>query len=422
MNSAGHSPDGQGAARGAGTRRWLILGIGVAGQAATCCFLYGLSALIPALRATEHASLATAGALVAAPVLGLILTLIGWGALADRYGERVVMATGVGLAGLLLLGAQWTHGTLALVIVFALAGAAAASVNAASGRVVLGWFDADERGLAMGLRQTAQPLGVALGALVLPPLAHAYGFRAALFFPALLCMAVAVAVALFVVDPPRADRPAGAARPASPYRVATLWRVHASSTLLVVPQMTVSAFGLDYLVTTRHWSATAAGWLVAAIQGAGAGGRVWIGRVSDRLGSRLRPMRLIAVAAAGVMLLLALGDRVSPILAVGALLAAYVITVTDNGLGFTSTAEMAGPAWAGRALGVQNTGQNIASFLTPTLIGLLIGTTGYAGAFALVAVFPLLGVFVVPVRGETLEPLTASSRRAVAMTGARAED
>jgi sugar phosphate permease len=41
-------------------------------------------------------------------------------------------------------------------------------VFAASGRLVLGWFGPGERGLAMGLRQTAQPLGTMLAAAILP--------------------------------------------------------------------------------------------------------------------------------------------------------------------------------------------------------------------------------------------------------------
>jgi sugar phosphate permease len=40
---------------------------------------------------------------------------------------------------------------------------AAASSNSASGRLVVGWFPPERRGLAMGIRQTAQPLGVGLG-------------------------------------------------------------------------------------------------------------------------------------------------------------------------------------------------------------------------------------------------------------------
>ena len=60
------------------------------------------------------------------------------------------------------------------------------SSTAASGRVVLGWFSARERGLAMGIRQTAQPLGVAIAAATLPVLAAHFGFTAAVALPAVL--------------------------------------------------------------------------------------------------------------------------------------------------------------------------------------------------------------------------------------------
>jgi sugar phosphate permease len=45
------------------------------------------------------------------------------------------------------------------------------SVNGASGRAVMRWFGAGERGFAMSIRQTAVPLGGGLGALILPSLA-----------------------------------------------------------------------------------------------------------------------------------------------------------------------------------------------------------------------------------------------------------
>src|SRR5450631_1444355 len=49
-------------------------------------------------------------------------------------------------------------------------GRAGGSVFAASGRLILGWFARAERGLAMGIRQSAQPLGVAIAAVTLPTL------------------------------------------------------------------------------------------------------------------------------------------------------------------------------------------------------------------------------------------------------------
>src|SRR3546814_6237667 len=46
-----------------------------------------------------------------------------------------------------------------LALALFLAGAAAASTASASGRVVVGWFPPERRGLAMGIRQMAQPVG-----------------------------------------------------------------------------------------------------------------------------------------------------------------------------------------------------------------------------------------------------------------------
>jgi MFS family permease len=78
-----------------------------------------------------------------------------------------------------------------------------------------------------------------------------------------------------------------------------------------------------------------------------------------------------------------------------------VVTVADNGLGFTAVAELAGSDWAGRAMGVQNTGQNITASLTPPLLGALIAATGFGTGFAVVAIFPLLAVLSTPVAAET---------------------
>ncbi|MGH3437563.1 MAG: MFS transporter [Sciscionella sp.] len=391
-------------AREAGTaskRRWLILGVGVFAQASSCAFLYGVPFLVPAMRASEGLNLAQAGTVVAGPTVGLLLTLIAWGAAADRFGERVVMATGLALTGLLVAVARtWAHGLPLFVVVLGLAGAAGASVNAASGRMIMGWFGKSERGVAMGIRQTAQPLGVGIASLSLPLLAEHIGFRDALLLPAGLCVLAAALVASLAADPPRPVRQAGEAKPRSPYRTPTLWRLHGASALLVLPQFVIAAFALEYLVSTQHWAAAAAGTFIAVVQVAGACGRIVTGYWSDRVGSRLRPMRQLAVASTGVMLMFAVGAAVAPWLAVVAIAVGAVITVADNGLAFTSTAEMAGPAWAGRALGVQNTGQNIVASLTPPVLGLVIGGSSYGFGLAVAAVFPLLAIAVTPVRAE----------------------
>jgi sugar phosphate permease len=292
------------------------------------------------------------------------------------------------------------HDNVARFALLALAGAGGGSVNAASGRVVLGWFAAHERGTAMGVRQTAQPLGVALAALTFPPVADAYGVGWALVVPAGLSLVISLLILGFVVDPPRSAAVPGV-RDGSPYRTSTLWRLHASSALLVIPQFAVSAFALEFLVTARDWSPAAAGRLLFGFQLAGALGRLAVGRWSDVVGSRLGPMRLVALVSAVTMLALGLGAGTGSALAVAAIGLGTVVTVADNGLGFTAVAELAGSTWAGRAMGVQNTGQNITASLTPPLLGALIAASGFGTGFAVVAAFPLIAVLATPLAAET---------------------
>jgi len=83
------------------------------------------------------------------------------------------------------------------------------------------------------------------------------------------------------------------------------------------------------------------------------------------------------------------------------LLVCGVVAVSTNGLAFTAVAEYAGSDWAGRALGVQNTGQNGLAAATPPILALAIGSIGFGVSFALVAVFPLVAAAFVLVRAES---------------------
>ena len=277
-------------------------------------------------------------------------------------------------------------------------GMASASTNAASGRVVVGWFPKNRRGLAMGIRQTCQPLGVTIAAVTVPLIASGSGVGAALALPFALTAVVAVACAIGIRNPPRAPRPAdAAAATANPYRSGGfLWRIHGVSALLVVPQFTLSIFGLVWLVSDQGWSPLAAGVLVGAAQFVGAVARIAAGVLSDRVGSRVRPLRWVAVAAGVSMLALAASDAAGWAAAAVVFVVATTASVVDNGLAFTSVAEMAGSDWAGRALGVQNTGQFVVASAVGPLVGALIGVVGFPLAFAATALFPAVAAALVP--------------------------
>jgi MFS family permease len=380
-------------------RRWSMLAIALTATMCANVFVNGAAFLIPTLHAERGLDLATAGLLSSMPSFGMVATLIGWGYLVDRFGERIVLTVGSALTAAAAFAAASVSSLVAVGACLLLGGMAAASSNSASGRLVVGWFPPEQRGLVMGIRQTAQPLGVALGALVIPRLAQSHGIAVALLFPAIVCAGSAVICAVGVLDPPRPQRAEAAAEVlANPYRgSAVLWRIHAVSVLLVVPQCVVWTFTLVWLMSERGWSAAAAGAMVTAAQVLGALGRIAAGRWSDITGSRLRPIRTIALAAAVAMGLWALTDALGWPVSVAVMVAASVITVSDNGLAFTAIAEIAGPFWSGRALGTQNTSQLLTTGIAPPLFGALIGVAGYPVAFAVAAVLPLAALPLVPV-------------------------
>ena len=338
-------------------RRWSLLSIALFATLFSNVFINGVAFLIPTLHRDFGLDLALAGLISAMPKFGMVPTLIPWGYVVDRAGERFVLWLGSALTAAAALAAAISigKGSHSLVLtggLLFLGGMAAASSNSASGRLVVGWFPAEQRGLAMGIRQTAQPLGVGLGALVMPQLAEHHGMGAALMFPAAVCALAAVVCAVAVIDPPRPPRAEAPPEDlANPYR------------------------GSQIL---------------------GALGRIAAGRWSDKMGARLRPIRIIAAAAAASMLLLAFTDLIDSAWSIAVLIAASVVTVSDNGLAFTAIAEIAGPFWSGRALGAQNTSQLLMTGLTPPVFGALIGAAGYPVAFAVCALFPVLAIPLVP--------------------------
>ena len=146
--------------------RWAVLAAGTAAAASSAVFGIGLPFIVPQLREEFDLSLGQIGVVLAAPWVGTTLTLFPWGLAADRFGERIVLAVGMLGCALLLVAASVSSSYGELVVALGLVGAAGGAVNSASGRAVMHWFGADERGFALGVRQTAIPLGGLIGALV----------------------------------------------------------------------------------------------------------------------------------------------------------------------------------------------------------------------------------------------------------------
>jgi MFS family permease len=390
----------------------MAVSLGV--TATSFLFVNGVAFLIPSFEVRRGMSLTVAVLLSSMPSWGMVVTLVFWGYVLDRVGERAVLTAGSVLTAAAAYAAASAHSVLMIGVFLFIGGMAAASCNTAGGRLVSAWFPPRQRGLAMGIRQTAQPLGIALGALVIPELAES-GPHRGLMFLAVMCTLAAVASAIGIADPPRKSRKAAAAEElASPYRGSSvLWRIHAVAGLLMIPQTVTVTFMLVWLMGRHGWSVAAAGALVTLSQVLGAAGRIAVGRWSDRVGSRMRPVRTIAIAAAVALFVLALTDSTGSGYDVLLMLAVSVLAVLDNGLEATAITEFAGPFWSGRALGLQNTTQRLMAAAGPPVFGALIMAAEYPAAWALCGLFPLAAAPLVPAHEIEEGPPPESSREMV---------
>jgi MFS family permease len=232
--------------------RWSVTLTSVGVTVTSFLFINGIAFLIPSMVSVLRISLVEAALLASMPSWGMVVTLILWGYLTDQLGERLVMTVGSALTAAAACCAAWFHSPFAMAGFLFVGGMAAASANTAGGSLVSGWFAQDRRGLAMGIRQTAQPLGIALGALLIP-LVSDRGPSSGLMFLAAACTASTVASAVGIVDPPRIpSEAAGRPERASPYRgTYTLWRIHGVSALLMMPQTVTVTFMVIWLMRGR---------------------------------------------------------------------------------------------------------------------------------------------------------------------------
>ncbi|KAE9706937.1 MFS transporter, partial [Escherichia coli] len=115
-------------------RRWSMLVIALAATLCANVFINGVAFLIPTLHVERGLDLAQAGLVSALPSFGMVVTLIAWGYLVDRFGERMVLTVGSALTAAAAFAAASVDSLVAVGLFLFLGGMAAASSNSASGR------------------------------------------------------------------------------------------------------------------------------------------------------------------------------------------------------------------------------------------------------------------------------------------------
>jgi MFS family permease len=371
------------------TRQRTTLVLAVVAQAAVSIIQFGLPAIGIEVRERFDLGPAGFGAVFAAVGLGSAAALIPMGMLVDRFGARPVLLGGaaVNLAAYTAAAAAGNAAVFAAAIFVAGMGSAAVPVAGMSS--LLREFPPERRGIALGWRQLAVPLGGTIGAATLPLLTHTAGVRAALVFAGIATAVTATGFALLA--------PAGGGETRRLRLDGALTAPGMRPLLLVgILYVLCLAATLTYIVPAARdagLSRTQAGALFVAVNLAAAASRLVWGRMADLRGGtrRARTIAECGVLAAGSALLMPLGLHagfapaavLTPLLAFGAF--------GWNGVLYVTAGELVGAERAGRAVGVASTMVFGAGAIGSPLAGLVAEAAGYDAMWIAAAACSALG-------------------------------
>src|SRR3954466_6238680 len=170
--------------------------IAVIAQAAVSVVQFGLPAIGVEIQNKFGLGPAGFGAVFAAVGLGSAVALIPAGMLVDRFGARPVLLVGAAIDLCAYLAASAAPNAALFAAAIFLAGIGSSAVPVAGMSALLREFPPEKRGIALGWRQLAVPLGGNIGAAMLPLLAHAGGVRLAMLVAAGLTASTAALFAL----------------------------------------------------------------------------------------------------------------------------------------------------------------------------------------------------------------------------------
>lgn len=370
-------------------------------QAGLTTIRFGLPVLAPFWREAFGLSLAQVGILFGAFDLGALLLFLPLGLLADRWGEPLVLTAGALFTAAMAAVVASARGFGALAVLLFVAGLGYGSGQTAGTKAVAAAFGARGRGTAMGIRQSGLPLGGVIAALLLPPLAAVYGWRAAILGAAVVCGLTGLLCAAGLRDVGGdADGPAdGRGEPGvRGGRLGGRVRAILANTgirrttivamLLVIGQFCYQGYLALYMVDRFGWSKHLATALLLAVHGGGIVGRLGWGAVSDRLlGGRRTPAYAWCAALCAVfpLALLAMPRPVPVVVAAAVAVAGGLLLLGWNGLFSTLIMEEAGAHGAGAAMGISMTMLYAVTFVTPPAFGWFVERTSYAAAWAALA-------------------------------------
>ena len=317
------------------------------------------------------------------------------GLMAERYGERILLAVGTGITGLGFLALSFSDGFFSLLLLLALAGLGSATQHPLSSAIVSRAFDGHRLRTALGIYNFSGDIGKAAVPLLAALVIGAFGWRWATggYGAVGLVAALAIMVCLAALG-------AGGAPPSAKARDRTDrtggWGIRhragfaTLSAISVIDGVGRTAFltFLPFLLIAKGADVATVGLSLALTFIGGAAGKFLCGVLAERLGIIRTTVLTEAMTAAGILAILAL--PLVPTMAVLPLIGA-ALNGTSSVL-YGTVAEFVAPERRSRGFGLFYTLGIGGSARAPSASGLVSDAVGVSAMLAGLAAFILLTI------------------------------
>jgi len=380
--------------------RWVILLVATLSQTAATFVTYGMGPVASFYQMEWHLTSFQTGLIVSAVNIGPIFSMLLFGYLMDKKGEKQIIGWGsilLGLSALLLIPVNH-YTTLLLVLI--VVGIWYSSAQTGGSTAIVKWFPNKHRGLAIGIRQTGIPIGGALASTLLTYLYQHHHLSSVHLAQGLMAVGGGLLFLLLYKEPKQYDT---ATAPLIPFKEKmrairhnrALYPLFFVGMVMMSLQMIIIAHFMSYLHHEGGYTLTEAGRYLSVILFGGMFGRIVLAWMSDHYFAQKREPLLVLVMLATFLMvgclpfvihskgLMILFCSLFGFLALG-WYSIYITCVTEQSdsqaVGLTVSAAL--------------TINQFFIVLAPTVYGLLVTVfSSYQLALDVIAVMVILGAF-----------------------------
>ncbi|HEY5684676.1 MAG TPA: MFS transporter [Acidimicrobiia bacterium] len=290
------------------------------------------------------------GALVTANSLFGAIVSPFVGVFTDRIGARRATILTLIVSAVALSGTALSPVYPLLIVVALVGGVAQALTNPATNKLISLHIDAGRRGVITGIKQSGVQFGTFLAGVILPPVAIAYGWRAAVgVFVAMAVSAVVLAMVTLPADPHHDEARHGPSTPGP--LPGLIYRLAVYGFLLGSAGTAIFTYLPLFAEEQLGFPAEVAGLSVSVTGLVGIVARISWGRIAEQRFGSARSLALIAVLAVTAALTLAGAGRVPAAVWIGAVLTGASAS-SWNTVGMLAIIQNVPASRAGRGSGI----------------------------------------------------------------------